>query len=69
VPGRVTWTLEYHGTVLARSSGTVAAGRTTVTLKLTGAGKRVLRSHRPATLTLRTQAALERVSTVRLRRR
>ncbi|WP_028057745.1 FG-GAP repeat domain-containing protein [Candidatus Solirubrobacter pratensis] len=69
VTGRVTWTLEYHRTVLARSSRTVAAGRTTVTLKLTGAGKRVLRSHRPATLTLRTRAALERVSTVRLRRR
>ncbi len=65
---RVTWTLESRGTVLARARRTVTVGRTTVTLKLTYAGKRVLAKRKPATLTLRAKGTLERVATVRLRR-
>jgi hypothetical protein len=67
--GRVTWTLEHRGTVLARARRTVAVGRTSVTLKLTAAGKRVLRTRKPATLTLRTKGTLERVTKVKLRGR
>ena len=65
---RVTWTLEHRGTVLARTQRTVTVSRTSVTLKLTAAGKRVLAKRRPASLTLRTKGTLERVTTVRLRR-
>jgi hypothetical protein len=64
----VTWTLEYRGTVLARAKRTVAVGRTTITLKLTSAGKRLLLRRKPASLTLRTKGTLERVTTVKLRR-
>jgi hypothetical protein len=65
---RVTWTLEHRGTVLARARRTVTVGRTSVTLKLTAAGKRVLGKRKPTTLTLRTKGTLERVTTVKLRR-
>jgi hypothetical protein len=64
---QVTWTLESHGTVLARTQRAVAVGRTSVTLKLTSAGKRVLAQRKPKTLTLRTKGTLERVTTVKLR--
>ena len=65
---RVTWTLEHRGTVLARARRTVTVGRTSVTLKLTAAGKRVLGKRKPTTLTLRTKGTLERMTTVKLRR-
>ncbi|RKQ85982.1 VCBS repeat protein [Solirubrobacter pauli] len=65
---RVTWTLEHRRTVLARAQRTVAAGSTTVTLKLTASGKRVLTSRKPTSLTLRTTGTIERVTTVRVRR-
>ena len=65
---RVTWTLEYRGTVLARAQRSVRVGSTTVTLKLSSAGKRLLLKRKPASLTLRTKGTLERVTTVKLRR-
>lgn len=65
---RVTWTLEHRGTVLARATRLVASGSTRVTLTLTAAGKRQLAKRKPATLTLRTQGTLARVTTVKLRR-
>lgn len=64
----VTWTLEHRGTVLARTQRKSAAGRVTVTLKLTPAGKRLLAKRKPASLTLRTKGTLERVATVKFRR-
>ncbi len=63
----IAWTLELHGTVVARATRTVAVGRVTVTLKPTAAGKGLLRKRHPGTLTLRTRATLTRTTTVRLR--